>query len=352
MGVELQTESYNLIGESPSIRVVFDLIEKAADSDSTVILTGESGTGKELIARALHHNSGRAAKPFVPVNCSAIPHDLLESELFGHEKGAFTGAINSRIGRLETADGGTVFLDEIGDMPPSLQVKLLRVLAEQEIDRVGGTKPIKIDVRVIAATHRNLETAIQNGKFREDLFYRLNVIPIAIPPLRDRKSDIPILVHHYLNHFNQLKGKSISGISDPAVQILCQYPWPGNIRELANFMERMVVLSTNNHLTPRDLPEKVLGEVPKEQWEPLVQSAPKETPASFLRQSARKSYTTGLPAEGVNLKKMVEEFERELLLEALEKTNWVKNKASTLLGLNRTTLVEKLKKMNIKRDSP
>ena len=352
MGVKLQTESYNLIGESPSILKVFDLIAKAADSDSTVILTGESGTGKELIARALHHNSGRASRAFVPVNCGAIPSELLESELFGHEKGAFTGAINSRIGRLEMADGGTVFLDEIGDMPPSLQVKLLRVLAEQEIDRVGGIKPIKIDVRVIAATHCNLETAIENGKFREDLFYRLNVIPIAVPPLRDRQTDIPILIHHFLNHFNHLKGKSISGISESAVQILCKYLWPGNIRELANFMERMVVLSTNNQLTPRDLPEKVLGDIPKEQLEPLVQAEPEETPASFLRQSAQKSYTTGLPAEGVNLKKMVEEFERELLIEALEKTNWVKNKAATLLGLNRTTLVEKLKKMKITRDTP
>lgn len=350
MGVKLKTEDYNLIGESPSILAVFDLIEKAADSDSTVILTGESGTGKELIARALHHNSSRAAKSFIPINCGAIPSELLETELFGHEKGAFTGAINSRIGRLEMADGGTVFLDEIGDMPPSLQVKLLRVLAEGEIDRVGGTKPVKIDIRVIAATHSNLETAIQNGKFREDLFYRLNVIPIAVPPLRDRQSDIPILVHHFLNHFNQLKGKSVSGISDATVQILCQYQWPGNIRELANFMERMIVLSTTPQLTPRDLPEKVRGDIPKEQWEPLVQAEATETPASFLRQAARNSYTTGLPADGVNLKKMVEEFERELLVEALEKTNWVKNKAAKLLGLNRTTLVEKLKKMKITRD--
>jgi sigma-54 dependent transcriptional regulator, flagellar regulatory protein len=349
MGIKLQTDFYNLIGQSDGILRVFDLVERAADSDSTVILTGESGTGKELIARALHHNSSRDAKGFIPVNCGAIPNELLETELFGHEKGAFTGATQTRIGRMEMADNGTVFLDEIGDMPMTLQVKLLRVLAEGEIDRVGGSKPIKINVRTITATHCNLEEAIKEGKFREDLFYRLNVIPIAIPPLRERKSDIPLLVNHYLKHFNQEKKKSITGISDAAMEILCSYQWPGNIRELANFMERMVVLSTDKILTPRDLPEKVMGDVPKETWEPLVQAEANETPAEFIRKSRNHAHYIGMPEEGVNLKKMVEEFEKELIIEALEKTNGVKNQAATLLGLNRTTLVEKLKKMKINR---
>jgi DNA-binding NtrC family response regulator len=314
-----------------------------------VILTGESGTGKELIARALHHNSRRKSKSFVPVNCGAIPNELLETELFGHEKGAFTGAIQTRIGRMERANDGTVFLDEIGDMPLTLQIKLLRVLAESEIDRVGGNKPIPINVRVITATHCNLEQAIADGRFREDLFYRLNVIPIAIPPLRERQADIPLLIHHYLKHFNQQKGKSITGISDAAVEILCNYQWPGNIRELANFMERMVVLSTAKSLGPRDLPEKVLGDVPRATWEPLVQSEPDETPAEFIRKSRNHAHYIGMPEEGINLKQMVEEFEKELIIEALEKTNGVKNQAATLLGLNRTTLVEKIKKMNIQR---
>jgi len=349
MGIKLQTDFYHLIGKSDAILKVFDLVERAADSDSTVILTGESGTGKELIARALHHNSRRAKKGFIPVNCGAIPNELLETELFGHEKGAFTGALQTRIGRMERANDGTVFLDEIGDMPLTLQVKLLRVLAESEIDRVGGNKPIKINIRVITATHSNLEEAIADGKFREDLFYRLNVIPIAIPPLRERQSDIPLLIHHYLKHFNQQKGKSITGISDAAVEILCNYQWPGNIRELANFMERMVVLSTDKTLSPRDLPEKVMGDVPRETWEPLVQSEPLETPAEFIRKSRNHAHYIGMPEEGINLKQMVEEFEKELIIEALEKTNGVKNQAATLLGLNRTTLVEKLKKMKIQR---
>ena len=349
MSIKLQTDFYHLIGQSDGILQVFDLVERAADSDSTVILTGESGTGKELIARALHHNSRRAKKGFIPVNCGAIPNELLETELFGHEKGAFTGATQMRIGRMELADNGTLFLDEIGDMPLTLQIKLLRVLAESEIDRVGSNKPIKINIRVITATHSNLEEAIADGKFREDLFYRLNVIPIAIPPLRERKSDIPLLIHHYLKHFNQQKGKSIAGISDAAVEILCNYQWPGNIRELANFMERMVVLSPNKTLSPRDLPEKVLGDVPRETWEPLVQSEPDETPAEFIRKSRNHAYYIGMPEEGINLKQVVEEFEKELIIEALEKTNGVKNQAATLLGLNRTTLVEKIKKMNIQR---
>ena len=351
MTIKLKTARYHLIGQSPAILRVFDLVERAADSNSTVLISGESGTGKELIARALHHNSGRASESFVPVNCGAIPGELLESELFGHEKGAFTGAINQRIGRLEMAHGGTVFLDEIGDMPPALQVKLLRVLAEGEIDRVGGTRPIPIDVRVIAATHRDLEASIAEEKFREDLYYRLNVIPIHLPPLRERQEDIPHLIQHYLAVFNESKGKNVGGVDAEALRILCCYPWPGNIRELANFIERMVVLSRASTLTPRDLPPKVLGEVPHEQWAPLEEVVPDETPAEFLRASHQQNFFNGLPEEGINLKQAVEEFERELITEALDRTDWIKNKAAQLLGLNRTTLVEKLKKMKIARPS-
>ena len=344
METNLDLESLSIIGESQPIRDVFDVVTRAAGSQSTVMIYGESGTGKELIARALHMNSPRASQPFIAVNCGAIPHELLEGELFGYEKGSFTGAINTRIGRLELANQGTIFFDEIGDMPTSLQVKLLRVLAEREIDRIGSTKPISIDIRVITATHRNLEESIKEGSFREDLFYRLNIIPINLPPLRERKTDIPLLANHFLKKFNRTEAPKT--ISDEAMQFLVNYSWPGNIRELANFVERMVVLSIGSTITPRDLPEKVLGDTPKEKWQPLEKEE-EGNPAQILQQSLKKSFHVGIPEEGVNLKKMVEEFEKELLLEALEKTGWVKNKAANLLGLNRTTLVEKLKKMNI-----
>ena len=344
MEINLELKSLSIIGESKPIRDVFDVVARAAGSQSTVMIYGESGTGKELIARALHMNSPRASKPFIAVNCGAIPHELLESELFGYEKGSFTGAVNTRIGRMELANQGTIFFDEIGDMPTSLQVKLLRVLAEREIDRIGSTKPTPIDIRVITATHRNLEESIQEGSFREDLFYRLNIIPINLPPLRERKTDIPLLADHFLKQFNRTAIPKT--ISDEAMQFLVNYSWPGNIRELANFIERMVVLSIGSTITPRDLPEKVLGDTPKEKWQPLEEDE-EGNPAQILQQSLRQSFHVGIPEEGINLKKTVEEFEKELLLEALEKTGWVKNKAANLLGLNRTTLVEKLKKMKI-----
>ena len=346
MNIKFDTDSFNIIGESPQIREVFDIVERAAGSQSTVMIYGESGTGKELIARALHLNSPRKSKPFIAVNCAAIPHDLLESELFGYEKGAFTGALNARVGRIELANQGTIFFDEIGDMPPALQVKLLRVLAEREIDRIGSVKSTPVDIRVITATHQNLEAAIEEGRFREDLYYRLNIIPLALPPLRDRKTDIPLLVSHFLNQFNGT-GRSKT-INEEAMNILGNYSWPGNIRELANFVERMVVLSIDSTITPRDLPDKVLGEVPKEKWTPLEKdSEPTGNPTQILQQSLRQSFHVGIPDEGINLKKLVEGFEKELLIEALEKTGWVKNKAAILLSLNRTTLVEKLKKLKI-----
>ena len=349
MGIVKQIGEHSLIGNSQEIRDVFGVVEKAAASESTVMIFGESGTGKELIARALHQNSKRESKPFIAVNCGAIPHELLESELFGYEKGAFTGASHTRIGRLELANEGTVFLDEIGDMPAALQVKLLRVLAEQEIDRLGGSKPVKVNVRFITATHRNIEDAIKEGKFREDLYYRLNIIPIVIPPLRDRKSDIPLLVQHFLKKCNENQDHQAKVISDETIQMLANYSWPGNIRELGNFIERMVVLSMGDNITPRDLPEKVLGEVPRENLPPMEKSGCELSPTEMLQNGLKQSFFIGLPEGGINLKNAVEEFERGLITEALEKTNWVKNKAAGLLELNRTTLVEKIKKMGLKR---
>jgi len=351
MNIKFRTNSFQIVGESKPIREVFELIEKAAPSDSTVMVFGESGTGKEIIARALHAKSLRANKPFVAVNCAAIPSELLESELFGYEKGAFTGAGVTRVGRMEMAHQGTVFLDEIGDMPLTLQVKLLRVLAEREIDRIGGAKSIPIDIRVIAATHRNLEEAVQNGSFREDLYYRLNIIPVVMPPLRERKTDIPLLAQFFLTKFNGSQNNSEKTISNEAMAILIAYKWPGNIRELANFIERMVVLSPGPVITPMDLPDKILGDHPRGNWNNLENEKLAESPAQVLQVSLRKTYSMSLPEEGMNLKKAVEDFERGLILEALEKSNWVKNKAATLLGLNRTTLVEKLKKMNLTRET-
>ena len=348
MKKNLDLKSLSIIGESKPICDVFDVVARAAGSQSTVMIYGESGTGKELIARALHMNSLRASKPFIAVNCGAIPHELLEGELFGYEKGSFTGAVNTRIGRLELANQGTIFFDEIGDMPTSLQVKLLRVLAEREIDRIGSTKPTPIDIRVITATHKNLEESIKEGSFREDLFYRLNIIPINLPPLRERKTDIPLLANHFLKQFKRTGVPKT--ISDEAMQFLVNYSWPGNIRELANFVERMMVLSIGSSITPHDLPEKVLGDIPKDKWQPLEKDK-EGNPAQILQQSLRQSFHVGIPEEGINLKKIVEEFEKELLLEALEKTGWVKNKAANLLDLNRTTLVEKLKKMKIAKST-
>lgn len=314
----------NLIGESDGLKKVCSLIERVAESDSTILILGESGTGKELVARTIHYNSLRRNKPLIPINCGAIPETLLESELFGHEKGAFTGASSTRIGRFELADGGTIFLDEIGEMSPTLQVKLLRVLQQREFERVGGTKTIKVDVRIIAATNIDLEKAIQVGKFREDLYYRLNVIPIVIPPLRERTEDIPILMEYFLNHFNRSKKKSIQGFSPEAMNLLLSYQWPGNIRELENLIERLVILRGEGVITPEDMPDKI-----------MVSRA-----GDGIRYYA-------LPESGINLRDAVEEFENNLIVQALQKAQGVKNRAAQLLSLNRTTLVEKLKKKKL-----
>jgi sigma-54 specific flagellar transcriptional regulator A len=254
---EKYTFHKDIIGQSDKMQEVFRLIEKVADCDSTIMVTGESGTGKELIARAIHQNSYRRNKPFIPLNCGAIPENLLESELFGHVRGAFTGATAPRAGKFELANGGTIFLDEIGDMSAELQVKILRVLEEREFERVGGCKTIKIDVRIIAATHQDLEKAVLEEAFREDLFYRLFVIPLALPPLRDRKSDIPLLISHFLDQFNREKNRQMERVSEEALEIILRYGWPGNVRELKNMIERLVILKGKGEILPQDLPEKV-----------------------------------------------------------------------------------------------
>lgn len=313
-----------LVGDSDAIQKVYSLIEKVADSDSTVLVLGESGTGKELVARTIHYNSPRSDKPLVPINCGAIPESLLESELFGHEKGAFTGAYSARAGRFELAHGGTIFLDEIGDMSPSLQVKLLRVLQERQFERVGGTKTIKVDVRVITATNQDLEKAVAEKKFREDLYYRINVIPITIPPLRERIGDIPLLVKHFSEVFSKKKGKKIDGISDEAMSLLVSYHWPGNVRELENMIERLAVLKREGIISVSDLPEKF---------------AP-------VREKAVLN-TVFIPEEGIDLEAHVNQFENKLILRALEKAGGVKSKAAQFLHMNRTTLVEKMKKKGL-----
>lgn len=318
----------NIIGESLAMQGVFKTVEKIADTDSTVLILGESGTGKELIARALHYNSYRREGPFVPVNCAAIPDELLESELFGHEKGAFTHAIRTRIGRFELANGGTLFLDEIGDMDPNLQSKLLRVLQERQFERIGGIKPIVTDIRIIAATHQDLREAVLKRRFRQDLYYRLNVIPIEIPPIRERKSDIPLLIHHFINHFSKSKKKLITGITNEAVKRLMEYDWPGNVREIENMIERLVILANSEVIALQDLPERVL-----------------------TRSGQESSGIQDIPDGGVSLEVALNEFERQMILQALQKSGWVKNKAAQLLHMNRTTLIEKIKRQNIQRTS-
>jgi len=316
----------NFIGDSTQMNKVFRVIEKVADTDSTVLILGESGTGKELVARALHYHSSRRDKPLVPVNCGAIPEDLLESELFGHEKGAFTHAIKTRIGRFELADGGTIFLDEVAEMSPHLQVKLLRILQEQEFERLGATKTIRCDVRILAATNKDLDKLVQEGAFREDLYYRLKVIPIEIPPLRDRRTDIPLLVHHFLENTSRNKKKNIKGISKDVMRAFMGYDWPGNVRELENIIERMVILTEGTSLTMDDVPEKIA-----------------------CKQVSEQPIKAVIPDEGISLSNAINEYERQLIITALEKAEWVKNRAAKLLNMNRTTLVEKIKKQGIDR---
>ena len=314
----------NLIGTSNAIEKIYELIEKVADTDSTVLISGASGTGKELIARAIHYNSSRGDKPLVVINCGAIPEELLESELFGHEKGAFTGAYKTRVGRFEMANGGTIFLDEVGEMSPALQVRLLRVLQEQKFERVGGMKTIHVDVRIIAATNKNLTIAINKGRFREDLYYRLNVIPIKVPSLKQRKSDIPLLIDFFMKKFQKGKTKSITGFSPEAMDCVLEYDWPGNVRELENMIKRLIILCDNQTVIFDDLPEHI------------------QQNSTSIQQ-----FEENIVEEALTLDEAVKDYEKRLILEALEKSNWVKTKAAKILNIKRTTLVEKIKKRNL-----
>jgi DNA-binding NtrC family response regulator len=314
----------NIIGTNEKMQELFRLVEKVANTNSTVLITGESGTGKELIARALHYNSDRRDNPLVSVNCGAIPETLLEDELFGHVKGAFTGAHKDRLGRFEQANNGTLFLDEIGTMTPALQVKLLRVLQERSFERVGGAKTVKVDVRVITATSVNLEEAVQHGEFREDLYYRLNVIPAKLPPLRERKDDIPLLTAHFLRKYCEEQELPLKAINQSAIRQMMAYDWKGNVRQLENAIERAVTLSGDSEtILPGDLPPEI-----------------RNTPDDGLL----GSYS--VPEEGINLAEVLAGLERRLIRQSLNLAGGNKKKAAELLQVKRTTLVEKIKRIN------
>jgi DNA-binding NtrC family response regulator len=317
-----------VVGSSDALRRVLALIERVAETDSTVLITGESGTGKELAARAIHWNSPRAERMFVTVNCGAIPEELLESELFGHVRGAFTNAVASREGRFALAHGGTIFLDEIGDMSPTLQVKLLRVLQDRSFEPVGSSQTQRVDVRVIAATNQDLVSAIREKRFREDLFYRLNVIPVEMPPLRARKGDVPLLVSHFLARLHDEKGLGACTMSPEALERLCDHEWPGNVRELENVIERTVVMKGGGPIDVADLPPAL---------QPKASSASLDAPR--------------LPAAGLSLSVAVDHYEAELIRQALAQTEWNKNQAARLLSMNRTTLLEKIKKHRLSPDT-
>ena len=345
-----------LVGKGRGIQEVRRLIGQVAETDANVLILGESGTGKEVVARAIHELSARSAGPFVPINCGAIPAELLESELFGHEKGAFTGAIAARRGRFELAQGGTLFLDEIGDMPLPMQVKLLRVLQERQFDRVGGGKAVQADVRVIAVTHRDLEAMIRTQAFREDLYYRLNVFPIETPPLRDRADDIPLLLQELLNrHAEQHKG--IIRLTQRAMESLMQYAWPGNVRELSNLIERLLILYPNQIVDVADLPgryrllpceprdERLTEMDERDALAAVFQSPPELDPGLAAPLPMQ------LPQEGLNLKEMLADLEVELIRQALESQDGVVARAADLLSMRRTTLVEKMKKYGMSKDN-
>jgi two-component system response regulator PilR (NtrC family) len=323
--LETQYRFENIIGKSLKVVELFDTIRKIADSQATVMITGESGTGKEVVARAIHFNSYRRDKPFVSVNFAAIPDGLMESEMFGHVRGSFTGAVANKVGLFSAADGGTLFLDEITAIPPFLQVKLLRVIQEREIRRVGDTKDIKVDVRLIAASNKDLEASVADGTLREDLFYRLNVIPTHLPPLRERREDIPLLVAHFLQKFGKELGKEVRGVSPEALALLEQYHWPGNIRELENVIERAVVLGTGDLLTVEALPELLRRPRP---------------PAGL---------DLDLPPEGLNLEATVDKLEKKLLRLALERTNGIQTRAAELLGMTFRQFRYKLQKHGLQR---
>jgi DNA-binding NtrC family response regulator len=313
----------NVVGHDPQMRRIFDVIDSIADTKATVLVTGESGTGKSMIARAIHRRSRRAAKPFIEVACGALPENLLESELFGHVAGAFTGATGNKIGKFQQADGGTIFLDEIGTASPAMQVKLLRVLQELQFEQVGGDKTFKVDVRVILATNEDLASAVAAGRFRQDLYYRVNVINVELPALRNRRSDIPALAQTFLNQLREDTNRTVTGFSDDAMAALEAYPWPGNIRELQNVVERAVLLGKGDRIVPADLPREIAG-------------------GAALRVSR-----TGIRT----LKEALEAPERQIILEVLEANGWNRNATADSLGVNRTTLYKKMKRLGLEDEA-
>ncbi len=349
----------SLEGNSPAINAVKKMINQVAKTDANVLILGESGTGKEIVARMIHRASDRADKPFVPVNCGAIPAELLESELFGHVKGAFTGAISDRVGRFELAKGGTLFLDEIGDMNFSMQVKLLRVLQERSFERVGSNKTQEADVRIVAATHQNLEEHIREGKFREDLYYRLNVFPIEMPALRDRTEDIEPLINSMVSRLSNERGGYT--LSPEVLRVLENYSWPGNVRELSNLVERLRILFPSDSVDVKDLPAKYRANLPEGLTTAAEQKSHEGTAQQSASQSATPAASDGFPAaSGVakidlssgnfDLKAHLNEIEHTLIRQALDESDGVVARAAKLLNLRRTTLVEKLRKLNLQRD--
>lgn len=323
--VEERYKFWNLIGKSPTMQRVYDLVEKVSQTKANVLITGESGTGKELVAKAVHYNSARKDRSFVTLNCGAIPENLLESELFGHMKGSFTGAIANKRGLLEMAESGTLFMDEIGELPLPLQVKLLRVIQEREFKRVGGTEDIKVDVRIISASNQDLQQKVAQASFREDLFYRLNVIQIKIPPLRERKEDIPLLVNHFVHKYSADTGKEIEGVSPEALELLLGYDFPGNVRELENIIERSITLETSSTIAERHI-RSYLNE----------RMISKSIPPSLE-----------IPEEGIDLNQVVEDLEKAFILKALEQTGGVKKKAAEILGMNFRAMRYKLAKYEL-----
>jgi len=323
---KLQVEG--IIGQDPGIQEIIKIVRKVAPSNSTVLIQGESGTGKEVIARAIHKLSPRGPRQFVAINCSAIPDNLIENELFGHERGAFTGATERKIGLIESADKSTLFLDEIADLGIGLQAKILRVLQEREVRRVGGNESFHVDVRLIAATNRNLAEEVDEERFREDLYYRVNVVTITLPPLRDRRSDIPLLATHTLARFSHLAGGRVKEISREAMEVLLDYSWPGNVRQLESAIERAILLCEGDRIMPRDLPQEVLS---------------RKTVGRIER--ARGSDRFEIPAEGINF----EHLERDLILQAMEKADWVIAKAAKMLGMSYRTLQYRLDKFGIRK---
>jgi DNA-binding NtrC family response regulator len=348
---------FGLIGTAPALERCFQLIDKVADTPSTVLITGESGTGKELVARALHEHSSRKGESFIKINCAALPKTLMESELFGYEKGAFTGAVSSKPGRFELADRGTLFLDEIGELPVEMQVKLLRVLQESEFERVGGIKTLRVDVRVIAATNRDLVKEVAQGTFREELYYRLNVVPITLPALRERQQDIPLLVNHFIVKFNDRLKKSVTGINPEALEALLRYPFPGNIRELENILERAVLLSESPVLGLRDLPPNLFtvtaqaaaSAAPPAPSAPAAAPAPSNIPAVAPAPAPAAAGSRPAPS---SLKEIVrqetERVEREMIQKALEQTGGNVTQAARQLKISRKSLQTKMKELGLR----